>query len=227
MRKDYTEIIAAVEAEATALQAEIDAAIDEHGVLRRFVDELRGPAAVVQWTPTTIEVPRATNEAFALVDSTPPKRAVKAKPVAKKQHRNGKVDYEAVAKWINEHKANGTYSVVGLADAFGMPTSTVKNWAGTCKQRGLLTDEVAASLNTAKVTHAPAPAPPAPSDRPVVKTDGPTQPMLGKRPHVLACSECDFECATSEFNALSRHCLTTHDRRPSNEERMPVLAGAA
>lgn len=47
MHHDHTDLIRQAEAAATQLQAEIDAAIDEHGVLRRFVDAMRTPVLAV------------------------------------------------------------------------------------------------------------------------------------------------------------------------------------
>lgn len=55
---------------------------------------------------------------------------------------SGKYDWPKIAAWINQAKADGTYSQDALGRAFGVPKSTAKNWAGTCRDLGLLDDTV-------------------------------------------------------------------------------------
>jgi len=133
-----------------ALQVEIDAAIDRHGVICRFIDGMSGPAEPpptvdadsydeVVWQPA--ERQQAQPEQFAIVDAAPPK----AKPAAARKPRQGGTDWPAVFDWVKTAKADGTYSLKLLIEEFGTPA---KNWRAMCANRGLVLDD-----------NAPAPAP--------------------------------------------------------------------
>jgi len=145
-----------------------------------------------------VAVPLETAKPEREVRTAAPKKAPVKKAV-KAPGRVATVDYSAVATWMNDTKAAGTYNQKAGAAHFGVPLSTFKNWSAKCGQMGL--------LNAAPV--APVEAAPTPK---------------ATSAKVLACSECDATFEITQVGRLNGHTLSAHGRRPLLEERQPVAA---
>lgn len=79
--------------------------------------------------------------------------------------------------------------------------------------------------NGFKKVKAPKPPPPPPVLQPITPRPVPTETLIGRRPHVLACTEdgCDAEFALERAVDLRHHTRIEHQRFPIREERMPVV----
>lgn len=137
MSIDLSDTIAALRATLAQCDAEISRLDVTRAALR---------AALAAPVPTAADAP-AEQPHQATPKMHPPK------PVKERRTRSSSIDYAAVAAWINQAKAEGTYSQAALADAFGRPVSSVKNWPGVCRSMGLLDAEPRAT--TEPITRVP------------------------------------------------------------------------
>ena len=159
---DFTDLIEQARQAADALQLEIDAAIDRHGVLRRFIDGMLGNTTPTGWVVVERDpADQARNEQFTAVDAKPaaplgstswalanakPKAATAAPKAdgklasrtkaATSGRKTNTEHWAAVAAWIVAAKVDGRYSLPALAEAFDTTTSTASNWPGRCRQLG-------------------------------------------------------------------------------------------
>lgn len=133
------------------LQTEIDALTDQHRAICRAIAALQGqpdavpdgwvPAPAVQLVPT----PPASKPERSLSLAPQPTTLTAGKKPAKKTggRKSTAHDYLAIAKWINEHRAAGTYSRAALAKEFRVPQTTAQNFPTVCRNLGLLEDQPA------------------------------------------------------------------------------------
>lgn len=142
---DFTDLIEQARQAADALQAEIDAAIDRHGVLRRFIDGMLGNT-----TPTSWALANAKPKAATAAPKADGKLASRTKAATSGRKTNTE-HWAAVAAWIVAAKVDGRYSLPALAEAFDATTSTAARWPGRCRQLGYDIDH----LPTAVPAHAP------------------------------------------------------------------------
>ena len=64
--------------------------------------------------------------------------ALTALAVAPVTHKkNAKRDYPAIAAWLRQARADGSYSLKGLAEAFDSTVANAKNWDAACRDRNL------------------------------------------------------------------------------------------
>jgi hypothetical protein len=56
---------------------------------------------------------------------------------AKTHKKNAKRDYPAIAAWLRQARADGSYSLKGLAEAFDSTVDNAKNWDAACRDRNL------------------------------------------------------------------------------------------
>jgi hypothetical protein len=120
-------------------------------------------------------------------------------------------------------KASGRSPRQAMADYFGLPISTVKNWPARLRELGLIDpdDNPGRTLITsARPVSQPdtgitvielLTTPPTPNDVSIV----------AGRP-VLMCDECDYEAAGDRAMDINRHTMTDHHRRATPAERTPV-----
>jgi len=127
---DFTDLIEQARQAADALQLEIDAAIDRHGVLRRFIDGMLGNT-----TPTSWALANAKPKAATAAPKADGKLASRTKAATSGRKTNTE-HWAAVAAWIVAAKVDGRYSLPALAEAFDATTSTASNWPGRCRQLG-------------------------------------------------------------------------------------------
>lgn len=156
---DFTDLIEQARQAADALQAEIDAAIDRHGVLCRFIDGMLDAAGGVVAEPLPAGTVAADDKPAAPLGSTSwalanakPKAATAAPKAdgklasrtkaATSGRKTNTEHWAAVAAWIVAAKVDGRYSLPALAEAFDTTTSTASNWPGRCRQLGYDIDHV-------------------------------------------------------------------------------------
>ena len=184
---------------------------------RKAIDVLTSPSAIVitEPRPSSLdnEVPGAT------VVEQPAKRVrtanEKAADAARKRRartghkptRTPSVDPDQIAATIDELKAAGSPVVPGLADRFGVPTTTAKNWATRYRKTrtgGLITKSTAPVFSED----------PAPFVVPASVVGA--EQVRGKRSE---CEECDY--AAGNIDAMRVHTLKAHSRAPRISERTP------
>jgi hypothetical protein len=118
-------------------------------------------------------------------------------------------DYHEIAAVILQAQADNRRPVTALAEYFGAPTSTTKNWVPKVRKLGLL-DKPTVNGHAA-------------SD--VYPTTKPSR--LATADKVWVCTEDGCEYTTDEAFAgdFLTHTRETHGRRPHPEERHPVVRG--
>ena len=195
------------------LQHEADVASER----LRLATELRAALAngdgVLGVTPTRPAAELPAPPAAAKPATTKPARAARPARTAQSRKRTSRppdVGYPAIAAVINEAVAAGKPMINVLAERFGVPTTTAKNWITKCRKLGLVGD------GKSKPARIPPPSPgraaaPSSSERAVPG---------GK---VLRCGDCKDEFAT--VPELIEHTLKAHGRQPRATERTPVTPG--
>ena len=128
---DFNDLANKLREEAAALQTEIDAMIDRHGLIDQLAQHLLTLGGIDPADTTPVLVPAQAPKL--------PKTAAVDNTVGRKTKHN----YPAIAAWIIKHKAAGTYSLKAMAAAFNVHENKVANWPGECRRRGLLDNVVA------------------------------------------------------------------------------------
>lgn len=176
---NFDDLVQQMAARRDQLQAEIDAAMDAHGVICRAHDLLAGTATIV------------TAKAATITGSDPA-------PAREREVRDVKSSDVACPE-CGQTCASKQGLAVHRSHKHKAPSPSM----------------VAATERRATATTADA------ADAAV----GAVKPT--KQTMVLACTECEFECAITEAGKLTHHALSSHNRRASTEERQPVPAATS
>lgn len=203
-REQLAAEIARCRSRADALQTVLDAAEAVPG--EESVPMVRPPAEGVPQPP--VELPR------------PPAKEQR-KPAAK---RGEKYDWSEVAAEITRALDAGQAITKTLAVRYGVSSAMASWMIKRCREKGLIPESGITRKPSEAALPTAAPDPAATDD---VQTAAKPSIATGHT-KVLACNEddCDFECAVDRPMDLRTHVVGIHGRRPSDDERTPVIRGA-
>jgi hypothetical protein len=130
-------------------------------------------------------------------------------------------DYNEIAAIIRQAQTDNRRPVQALAEHFGVPTSTTKNWLPKVRKLGLLE----ATVNGHTHTNGTPPAADLPTTNDVYPTAKPS--TFATADKVWACTEdgCEFTADEAFAGEFLTHTREAHGRRPNHEERHPVVRG--